>query len=193
MPKALIFWDVDDVLNNLMYLCINSTAQTIKKGIKYSDLRHNPPLEELGCEREVFTQQLDLCRTLATETMAPRPELLCFFKNYGKYFRSAALTAAPITMAPLSSSWVLKHFGTWIHSVTFVPSPRKGVDTADSIFSSKAEAVIALGGILVDDSPHNVESVWASGGKAFYFPAPWNPNRNLSIHDFLQQLLKEVI
>ena len=36
------------------------------------------------------------------------------------------------------------------------------------------------------------EKVREAGGKAFYFPAPWNENRNISINDFFSNLIKEL-
>ena len=57
------------------------------------------------------------------------------------------------------------------------------------MFSGKAEAVKFFGqrAVLIDDSVKNVEETRSSGGRAVYFPAPWNPEK-ISADVFLKSL-----
>ena len=38
MSTPLLIWDIDDVLNELIPLCIDTTAQKLKPGIKWADV-----------------------------------------------------------------------------------------------------------------------------------------------------------
>ncbi|MBE6384170.1 MAG: hypothetical protein E7048_00735 [Lentisphaerae bacterium] len=192
MNPPLLMWDIDDVLNDLIGLCTVTTAQKLCPGIKPEDIKSNPPLREYGCSREEYLQLLDNCRAQYLYSQPPRREVMAFFQEWGNCFRSVTLSSAPMTTAPRSAEWVLRHFGAWIQSTLFVPSPRKTVTVRSCCFASKADAVLALDGILIDDMPVNVEKVREAGGKAFCFPAPWNENRNISINDFFSNLIKEL-
>ncbi|MBR2372854.1 MAG: hypothetical protein IKA87_01335 [Lentisphaeria bacterium] len=192
MKKPLLLWDIDDVLNCLIPLCISTTAQKLKPGIKMEDLQNNPPLQELGCSLDEYRQILDECRDQYLYSEPPRKEVMDFFQEWGGCFRSMTLSSSPMHMAPRSAEWVLRHFGSWIQGTVFVPSPRKKITVGSHLFASKAEAVVELDGILIDDMPINVESVKKAGGRAFYFPAPWNINKNMSIEEFFSMLLKEL-
>jgi hypothetical protein len=192
MKKKLFIWDIDDVLNDLTALCVSTTAQALKPGIRLEDLQNNPPLAELGCTLDEYRQILDDCRDRYLYEVPPRKEVLAFFQQYGDRFRSLTLSSAPMHMAPRSAEWVLRHFGSWLQGTLFVPSPRKNITIESQLFHSKAEAVIARDGILIDDMQKNVDSVRAAGKKAFCFPAPWNENRNMSIEEFLTKLSNEL-
>ena len=192
MSKPLLIWDIDDVLNELTALCIGTTAQKLKPGIKWEELHTNPPLQELECSLDEYRRILDECRDQYLYSRPPCREVLEFFQEWGHLFRSVTLSSSPMHMAPRSAEWVLRHFGSWIQGTIFVPSPRKHVSVATALFASKAEAVLALGGILIDDMPINVERVRAAGGEALYFPAPWNENKDMSIKDFLSEVIKKL-
>lgn len=192
MKSPLLIWDIDDVLNDLTRLCMATTAQKIRPGIKLEELQQNPPLAELGCSLDEYRNILDECRDKYLYEQAPRKEVMAFFQEWGSELRSVTLSAAPVSMAPRSAEWVLRHFGRWIQGTIFVPSPRKQIATGMPLFTSKAEAVSVLGGILIDDAPQNVKSVRAAGHRAFYFPAPWNENKNMSIEKFFSMLCKEL-
>lgn len=192
MNRPLILWDIDDVLNDLTRICAEKVLPLRHAGVRWQDFRHNPPLDELHCSREEYVAQLDHCRENFTQEMMPQPEVLEFFQTNGNKFRSIALSAAPMTMAPLSAEWVLRYFGKWIQTVVFVPSPRPGYEMESAMFSNKAEAVEMLGGVLVDDAPGNIEPVRHAGGRALAFPAPWNENKNMDKKEFFTLLLKEI-
>ena len=89
-----------------------------------------------------------------------------------------------------SSAWVLHYFGEWIQSCLFIPSRRSDRSVISQLFSSKAEAVkfFGPGAVLIDDSVKNVEETRNAGGRALYFPAPWNCEKNTGINTFLMSL-----
>lgn len=193
MKKRLLLWDIDDVLNDLERLCIETTAQRLKPGLKFENVKNNPPLPELECSLDQYREILDECRDKYLYEQLPRREVLEFFQKNGDSFRSMTLSSAPMALAPRSAEWVLRHFGSWIQGTVFVPSPRKTFTIGSPLFSSKAEAVTALGGILIDDMPINVEAVRKAGGEALYFPAPWNENKDLSLREFFDILTERVL
>ena len=191
MTPPLLLWDIDDVLNDLMSLFAATVAQKLKPGVKAAELKSNPPLEALDCTLETYLAALDECRENFLFGSLPKEEVRTFLRIRGGHFRSAALSSCPMNMAPRSAAWVLRHFGSWIQGVLFVPSPRKKIVIESFLYRSKAEAVCELGGILIDDAPANVEAVRKAGGRALCFPAPWNENRNMSYDEFFTLLLKE--
>lgn len=188
MDKPLFLWDIDDVLNDLVQLCINTTAQCLAPGISFDQIYNNPPLEELNCTPADYMKILDECREQYLFQQPPKREVLDFFESCGNRFHALTLSSAPMDLAPRASEWVLRHFGRWIQGTIFVPSPRKHIPAGSVLFASKAEAVNKLNGILIDDMPINVEAVRHAGGRAIYFPAPWNENRDIPVKDFLEQL-----
>ena len=191
MNKPLLIWDIDDVLNELTALCIETTAQKLKPGIKLEQLADNPPLKELECSLGEYRRILDECRDQYLYSRPPIPEVLEFFQEWGTHFRSVTLSSCPMHMASRSAEWVLRHLGTWIQGTIFVPSPRKHIPVGSALFASKAEAVLALGGTLIDDMPINVERVREAGGEALYFPAPWNENKGMSTKEFFSELIQK--
>ena len=190
MPKPLFLWDIDDVLNDLVFCCCQNQAQRLKPGIHFEEIHSNPPLEEFGCSLEEYMALLDECRREHLYSRPPAKEVLEFFNEYGHLFHSMTLSSAPMDLAPRSAEWVLRHFGKWIQGTLFVPSPRKHIPPGSVLFASKAEAVVKLNGILIDDMPINVESVRKAGGRALYFPAPWNENAAMKKENFLKSLLE---
>ena len=188
----LLIWDIDDVLNDLMRLFCSTVAQRIEPGITAGELlTENPPLTRLGCRLDEYRALLDECREKFLFNSLPSEEVRTFLRVHGGSFRSLALSSCPMNMAPRSAEWVLRHFGLWIQGVIFVPSPRSKIIVGSYLYRSKAEAVSELGGILIDDAPVNVEAVRKAGGRALYFPAPWNENRDMGYDGFFDLLLKE--
>lgn len=193
MSLPLLLWDVDDVLNPLTRLCWEDELRArFAPELSWDMLRNNPPLPELNLSRMEYVAELDRFRQRITGTMMPVPEVMAFFEEYGNRFRSIVVSAAPVEMMPVSAAWVLQHFGKWIQSTIFVPSPRAGVTVGSAAFADKSEAVLALNGMLIDDAEANVEQVRRAGGKAMLFPAPWNSARKICYSSFFSQLLKEL-
>jgi len=187
--KTLLVWDIDDVLNRFMFLCLGRFPA--KRSLRYEDLSVMPPYELLGISKEQYLDTLDSCRPVLYKE-APRPEVMRFFERHGSDFQHIALSAAPIKFAPDSAQWLLRHFGCWIQSCIFIPSPRPDVIVRSQRFRSKGEALLSLGGtpVLIDDSPLNIADARKCGCRTMTFPAPWNENRNVPVNDFLNELIK---
>jgi len=188
--RPLLLWDIDDTLNRQIEIFMEHSP--LGAGKAYRDVVRNPQYLALGCSKEEYLPELDRCRREFLYNSEPRPEMLEFFREYGHTFRSMTLSSVPITLAPLSAAWLLRHFGAWIQGTLYVPSERKNVQIFSHTFRSKAEAVTALNGILIDDTEDHVIESRAAGGRAFCFPAPWNSAAGLSISDFLKQLIDEL-
>jgi len=176
-----IVWDVDDVLNALMRTWFDRwwVPSHPDCPIGYDQISGNPPHELLGVSRSEYLASLDDFRLseIARE-MAPVPEILTWFRQYGDRFRHVALTAAPLRTAPASAAWVMRHFGRWIRSFHVIPSPRQGEQIP--VYDQSKEDFLrwwGKGDILVDDSPLNVTSAQSLGIRAVLMPRPWNQSQ----------------
>ena len=188
--KPLLLWDVDDTLNRQIEIFLEHSP--LGAGKEYREIVQKPQYLAFGVPKEEYLAELDRCRREFVYDSLPRPEIMEFFREYGHSFRSMALSAVPITLAPLSAAWVLRHFGQWMQGTIYVPSERKGVAIYSQSFGSKAEAAAALNGILIDDTPEHVENCRRAVGRAYTFPAPWNGCADMAIEKFLQQLIDEL-
>jgi hypothetical protein len=176
-----IVWDVDDVLNDLMRAWLEAAWGPVHPGaaLPYERCTENPPHRLLGCTLAAYLASLDAFRlSEAGRNLAPDPGALAWFEAHGARYRHVALTAAPLAAAPHSAAWVLRHFGRWIRSFHFVPSPR--LDDALPVYDrSKAEFLDWFGraDLLVDDNPEHVAAAAARGLPAVLVPRPWNGGR----------------
>ena len=112
-----VVWDVDDVLNDLMYQWFvhGWRAQHPECVISYEELTTNPPHEVLGIGCADYLSSMDLFRkTERARNMSPRPEILTWFCEEGGRFRHIALTARPLETAPDVAHWVMHYFGPWV-------------------------------------------------------------------------------
>jgi len=194
-PGALpIARDVDDVLND-------PTGSRLEQGwrashpectTRYEELTANPPHECLGTTREEYLRSLDAFRLARFDALDPSSEVLAWLARHGASCRHLALTATPRRTAPVSASWVLRHFGHWIRVFAFVPSARED-DGFPSYGGTKAEALDWLTGVdvLVDDSPVHVAAARAAGRRAVLVPRPWNDARG-ALADALDELTELV-
>ena len=189
MPKTLLVWDIDDVLNRFMFHCLLRFPS--RKHLKYEELTVMPPYGLLEITEAQYLATLDSCRPDLYKE-GPRPEVLRFFERYGADFNHIALSAAPVQFMPHSAEWLLKHFGLWFQSCIFIPSKRPRITVLSQRFKSKGEALASLGdnAVLIDDSPLNTADAQKQGCRAMLFPAPWNENRDMPIDDFLNELTK---
>lgn len=189
-----IVWDVDDVLNELTRQWFRRSFLPAHPGcaLSYDDLRANPPHELLGVSLAEYLASLDDFRRGNYDDLAPRPEVLDAFQRLGEGHHHLALTAAPLATAHRSARWVMRHFGRWIRGFHFIPSARAGCN-APAYDRTKGEALARLvpGGLLVDDSPQNVDGAQARGVDAVLFPAPWNELRRVSLAEHLNSILSE--
>jgi FMN phosphatase YigB (HAD superfamily) len=185
-----IVWDVDDVLNDFMGSWLLSWGQDYpRRAVAYEHLKKNPPHEVLGITMDSYLQSLDAFRRSPLyANMAPLQEVKNWFLQKGDRFRHMALTAVPLRAASFSAQWVFNHFGIWIRTFHFVPSPRKD-ETIPHYEDDKAEALRRLGPVdfFVDDNPEHVVAAQKAGIPALFFPRPWNPS-GMTIAETLARL-----
>lgn len=173
-----IIWDIDDTLNALTREWFEQEWRPSHPDCRldFDGLTSNPPHELLGCEKAEYLSSLDRFR-LSPEgrNLAPVPEMVEWFKEYGAKCRHAALTARPFSTVPSVSRWLFQHFSPWIRAFGFVPSARPD-DDAPSYDAGKGDWLrwAGLGDILVDDSRENVAAAAALGLETVLMPQPWN-------------------
>lgn len=189
-----IAWDVDDVLNELMRCWFEAWEGSEKggSGLNFGDIRKNPPHRILGIEKGEYLRSLDTFRLSdAYLDMAPREEVLQWFKRHGTGFRHIALTAVPRLAVFQSAFWVMKHFGDWFRSFHFVPSPRAS-DIPGRFESTKADYLKWFGkaDIFIDDSEDHIRDVKALGIRCFLVSRPWNSG-GMNMGQILQSLIDQ--
>jgi hypothetical protein len=185
-----IVWDVDDVLNDLMYqwftYCWLPNTPACK--VTYAELNGNPPDESLGISRETYLSSLDAFRgTDRAINMQPNADVLAWMREHGGRFRHVALTARPLESAPDVAHWVMRHFGAWIRSVGVVPT-RTAADVP--VYDrTKGDFLkwLRCGDILVDDSMENTQQAQELGMKILLYPQPWNKSP-LTVSTLLKEL-----
>jgi hypothetical protein len=187
-----VAWDVDDVLNELMRFWFEKKwiTEHPKVRLKYVEITENPPHKLLGVSKEEYLTSLDEFRlSIKYKKMQPVPEVKNWFVHYGKFFRHIALTAAPLSCTPISAAWVIRHFGYWVRSFSFVPSQRKR-ENLPQYDKTKGDLLRWWGkaDILVDDSISNVEEAQSMGMQAILMPQPWN-NSKLTTEQTLELLM----
>jgi hypothetical protein len=121
--------------------------------------------------------------------MQPNPEVLKWFEKDGSAFRHIAVTSVPRVAGPISSSWVIRHFGDWIRTLHFVPSARGG-HVLPEYDATKADCLKRLNpvDIFIDDSEHNLTGLTKTGIRYFLVSRPWNTS-TLTMKDLLRILL----
>jgi hypothetical protein len=173
-----IVWDVDDVLNNLMKDWFENHWLPGHPGtaISYEEITENPPHRLLGISVNEYLNSLDEFRLSESgRNLEPVKEVVQWFKEHGRNFRHVALTATPLKAAPLSSFWVMSHFGTWIRSYNIVPSARE--EQGNPLYDQGKDEFLRWwnkGDILVDDNPSVVGMIEESEMKVVLMPRPWN-------------------
>ena len=185
-----IVWDVDDVLNDLMYQWFTHCwrPQTPSCRLPYAELSGNPPDEALGITRAEYLNSLDAFRkTDRALNMQPNADVLAWLEEQGARFRHIALTARPLESAPDVTHWVMRHFGAWIRCVGVVPT--RTPENVPIYDRTKGDYLkwLHCGDIMVDDSMENVAQAQALGIKTLLYPQPWN-NSPLSVATILKEL-----
>jgi hypothetical protein len=175
-----IVWDVDDVLNDLMYQWFHLGWKREHMGCakEYSDLSENPPHDALGTTREEYLASMDAFRrSEAGVKLTPNAEVLGWFAAHGSRCRHIALTARPLETAPDVAHWVMRHFGTWIRCFGVVPT--RNVEGVPLYDRGKGDYLrwLGKGDVLVDDARDNLKQAAEMGMKSFAWPQPWNDSR----------------
>jgi len=185
-----VFWDVDDVLNDLMREWLFFYNHKNGLSTDYDQLTSNPPHKMLGISIHDLRASLDDFRLSKNFfKMKPVPSVYKWFEANAANTRNIALTATSIKTASTASAWVFKNYSKWIRTFHVVPSPRKN-EFLPEYDLDKIEAMSHLcrNGILVDDNEDNVKKAVSSGYTGLLFPRPWNSNAGKSIDDFLKEL-----
>lgn len=173
-----IAWDIDDVLNDLMYAWY--TYKWLPEhpacDIDYNQLLENPPHNILKVKKEEYLSSLDEFRLSdGYEKIKPCLKILTWFKQHGSRTRHIALTAVPSSSASVSAAWVIKHFGKWIRTFHFIPSYR---DDKDDIEYDKTKTEYIKWcdkiDILIDDNQNNISGLDDIGKKGIVVSKPWN-------------------
>jgi hypothetical protein len=191
-----IAWDVDDVLNDLMRRWLEDAWLPAHPScrVTYQALTENPPHAVLGVSLEEYLASLDAFRlSPAAGAMEPVPEVFEWFTRHGPRAQHVALTAAPQHTVYESAAWVMRHFGGWIRTFAFVPSPRPGV-SSPCYETSKDEYLATRGrvDVFVDDNPAHVEAARRRGIAALLVPRPWN-GEEATLEQTLEQLSELVL
>lgn len=188
--RKTIVWDVDDVLNDLMWAWLSSYNNRFNTNYAYDDIRRNPPHELLGISKEEYLADLDWFRATNYQYLDPDPHVYHWFMENGHNANHVALTSTPRRSAPISAQWVMNHFGNWIRTFSFVPSHRAsdGDEVLDYHVSKGAytQDVLRDAVAFVDDKPENFIHVW-NGGQVYSVWTPWNRS-GLKIVDILNSL-----
>lgn len=185
-----IVWDVDDVLNDLMYQWFTHCWLEENPDCKhtYAKLTANPPHEVLGISREAYLESIDRFRTTERAmNMQPNRAVLEWLQTHGARFRHIALTTRPLETAQDVAHWVMRHFGSWVRCFGVVQTrPSKDVPAYDR---SKGEYLrwIRCGDVIVDDSPENIAQGQSLGMKTLLYPQPWN-NSPLNVDALLKEI-----
>lgn len=169
---------MDDVLNGLMQEWFNDLKMK-RSGeitINYDALSENPPHALLRMTLNQYLDSLDEFRLSGRyQQLKPNDEIMNWFNSYGHHCRHLALTAVPLTAAPISAAWVLRHFGQWIRGFHFVPSMRT-TQIIPEYDRSKVDFMAWHGkiDILVDDNPEHIEAATRIGIQSIIINQPWN-------------------
>jgi FMN phosphatase YigB (HAD superfamily) len=180
----VVIWDVDDVLNDLMAVWFEEwwRPQHPEIAVRYADIIRNPPHTVLGVSQEEYLESLDGFRRARFEALPPRPDALRWFAENGSRAHHVVLTGVPYAFAHLSASWVVGHFGRWVKTFAFVPSPRPDDPPVREI-ASKADYLrwLGRGDVFVDDRDDNVDDAVALGLTGVVVPRPWNTSMHRTI------------
>jgi hypothetical protein len=172
-----VVWDVDDVLCPLMRRWyVDRWVPEHMAAPGYEALTENPPHRVLGVDLDAYHASLDGFRRERYAALPPDPAVRAWFASQGARHRHVALTATPRWASPLVASWVLAHFGDWIRTFAFVPSPRPGDVALPGQPADKAAWLRDFGraDVFLDDRPDAVAGAREAGVDAWLVRQPWN-------------------
>jgi hypothetical protein len=189
-----IVWDIDDVLNDSTRTWLEQWWLPAHQGctLRYEGMTENPPHTLLGVTREEYLESLDQFRlSPQAGAMMPDARLMAWFRKSGSLFRHIALTARPRKMVCPAFDWVLRHFGEWFQTFSFVPAGRPGEAPGHPDFDKDGFlSWLGKADYFIDDNSENVKAARDLGIKAFLVSRPWNSG-SLTLGDILENELKE--
>lgn len=190
-----IAWDIDDVLNDLMYYWLTDKwlPEHPDCKIHFEQIIENTPEKIINSSKDEYQQSLDSFRLSKDyKKMVPNKEIMAWFEKHGKNARHIALTGVPIKAAHVSAEWVIKYFGNWIRSFSFVPSSRN-YEQIPLYDATKADYLKWLNKIdvLVEDSEQNICEAHKLGIKGILIDRPWNKS-NIKVKEALEILNKTI-
>lgn len=186
-----IIWDVDDVLNDLMYSWFKEYRRVYdpNSNLSYHDLIQNPSHEILGITLNEYKLSLDNYRNSEKgRNLKPNQQIINWLRKDVAKFRHIALTARPKQTIPFLAEWIFHHFGDWIRTLSFIPSYRE--DEKLPVYDkTKIDFIIWLGkaDYFIDDSVENIKTAEEIGITSFLFPQPWN-NGKLTVKQILEKI-----
>jgi len=188
-----IAWDVDDILNDLMYCWLTHKWLVDHPGcrVSFERITENTPERLINSTKEEYWVSLDSFRlSKAYLDMKPNPEVMVWFEKFGNKARHIALTSVPIKASHISADWVVRNFGKWIRSFNFVPSVRTG-EKIPEYDHTKTDYLKWLNKIdvLVEDNEENIREAKELGIRGILVAKPWNKS-NLSVKDALVEINK---
>lgn len=172
-----IAWDIDDVLNDLMFAWFNKAwkAEHPDSKLSYSEITQNPPDSILDISRTEYLASLDQFRASDhAREMVPNASILRWLNKFGAGYRHTALTARPLDSTPYAAEWLFRHFGRFIR--TFAVVPTRFPDGVPVYDRGKVDYLAWFGkvDILVDDSEENIRGAESLGIRGVLYPQPWN-------------------
>ncbi len=170
----LIYWDCDDVLNELMKNWLMYFNLTTGKTFCYTDIIENPPYQILNISKNDYLLSLDSYRLNYYNKLQPNKQILCWFEQNGKYFYHQIITSTSRKTAHVYANWIMKYFGNWIQTINFVYSNRNNC-TSVKYFNSKKEWLKQFGikdSIFIDDTKKNIQGI--DFIHCLNFKQPWN-------------------
>ncbi|MFQ6610748.1 MAG: hypothetical protein ACE5D7_08115 [Fidelibacterota bacterium] len=191
MTKTII-WDFDDVLFDTLGHWVRWYGDKTGKSLRFSDLQDNPPLNSAGISFDKYRALMDEFRSseFALDA-APDSFLSDWFEKYGPRFIHIVLTARPLVNMGSAAQWTFTHFGKWIHTISYINSPRPD-DKVYRPFKSKGEWITYFQptGYYIDDSPFHIDSVVSNSITPFLLSKPWNSG-NSTLPEILTKITTE--
>lgn len=187
-----IIWDVDDVLRELMKFWFEKSwlPRHLECPIRsFKDITENPPHRLIRVGKNEYLKSLDEFRlSPIAEGTPPIPEIMDWFKKYGRHFRHIALTGTSFDSASISAGWVCRHFGQWIRGFHFIPASRQNQHLPE-YDQNKTDWLrwFDKADILVEDNPSVIEAAEKMGIQGILIPRPWNKGE-LTIKESLEQI-----
>jgi FMN phosphatase YigB (HAD superfamily) len=186
-----IVWDVDDVLNELMYHWFEECYKNEHADLTltFNELVKNPPHDILRISKEDYLSSLDTYRISEKgRNLAPNKDILDWFYINGSEYRHIALTSRSRKTIPILSEWVFRHYGDWIRTLSFIPAKRP-LENVPVYDVKKADFLVWLEKVdlYIDDMEENIKAAKKVGINSLLYPRPWNSS-SLTVKQFFKKV-----